>query len=661
MYYSLFISITGFLIVAEWKDRTSALDAKAEVTVQPESVVPSEGPPPLIYTKGSFFATVETGSSLIGETVEYTVVCNDGSCIKVPRRQLRHRVWHRIAFLGVTNEKQHVGLTTQAFHTEELEFWRCWHEFGRDAALAYAAADRAAVPSLVPPADQDSAKARFDATRATRRAAAAAAAAINTRAPAAPAGTVESDPAIPPCAAAVTARSLAATKPRLATDMARLDEERFGAQISHSDNATHLKSSENLYYWSEKRGDEVTTQGDDLTLEKFMSNILVEYGCPHKGKGPWDGIGAAVKTRIRNAIINEIARKSRTTPSGVITNAIEVVQHLRSVMSTPKWLSDHASKTIHEYVPLYIDQDEIVWPAGEAPEFSTFKNISSRYSFLMRPGRGRVGGARYSCWCPAHCLAFDTGEGMDNLLDIAGCKRRHLNEYEYGRGSRHGYEEATITCTQAAGQRNAKARQQELWKELKQLLLKTGADRFAAVQARVLWAEEELVHMRPGHFWACQLGDAGLLLGDASRRGSPILAGPFDRRQQWPPLEGEAGWKVAFRGIKALRYDAGECAILLRCYYHRTADDPEGLTFLRHAKVGTEILVINSCERRAVQGRQKNDFKLAPPQPPPEKRQQAARAKKNAKHQVEPPYDPKMRWRLARNLDVSTRIDCMDT
>jgi len=250
---------------------------------------------------------------------------------------------------------------------------------------------------------------------------------------------------------------------------------------------------------------------------------------------------------------------------------------------------------------------------------------------------------------------------MDNLLDIAGCKRRHLNEYEYGRGSRHSYEEATITCTQAAGQRNAKARQQELWKELKQLLLKTGADRFAAVQARVLWAEEELVHMRPGHFWACQLGDAGLLLGDASRRGSPILAGPFDRRQQWPPLEGEAGWKVAFRGIKALRYDAGECAILLRCYYHRTADDPEGLTFLRHAKVGTEILVINSCELRAVQGRQKNDFKLAPPQPPPEKRQQAARAKKNAKHQVEPPYDPKMRWRLARNLDVSTRIDCMDT
>ena len=66
----------------------------------------------------------------------------------------------QIAFLGVTNEKQHVGLTTQAFHTKELEFWRCWHKFGCDATLAYAAADRAAVPSLVPPADQDSGRAR---------------------------------------------------------------------------------------------------------------------------------------------------------------------------------------------------------------------------------------------------------------------------------------------------------------------------------------------------------------------------------------------------------------------------------------------------------------------------------------------------------------------
>ena len=76
----------------------------------------------------------------------------------------------------------------------------------------------------------------------------------------------------------------------------------------------------------------------------------------------------------------------------------------------------------------------------------------------------------------------------------------------------------------------------------------------------------------------------------------------------------------------------------------------------------SEILVINSCELRAVQGQQKNDFRLTPPQPPPQLRQQAARAKKkqSSRSEVEPSFDPKMRWRLARGLDVSTRITCKD-
>lgn len=501
----------------------------------------------------------------------------------------------------------------------------------------------------MPAAERDSAKARAEATNSTRCAAALAAAAPPAACDAAAPATV--DPAIPHCAATASARSVAAVKPQLGADLARLDEERFTAQICHSDNASHLKSSGNLHYWSEKRGDAVS-------LDEFVSQIMVEYGCPHKGKGPWDGVGAAVKTRIRNAIINEIARKAKTTPSGMITNAIEVVQHLRSVMSTPKWLSDHAGMTIHEYVPLYIDKDEIVWPAGEMPDYSTFPSISMRYSFLACPGAGRVGGARFSCWCPAHMLAFETGEGMDNLLDVVACPRRHLNRYEHGRSYRCGFEEATITCTQALGLGNAKARQKALWLELKPLLKPS---KFAAVQARVLWALEEQVHMRPGHFWACELGDAGAVLAD--RAGSPILAGPFASRQYWPPNEGEAGWKEAYRGIQRLRYDEGECALLLRCYYHRTADDAEGLTFVRWmGQQRSEILVINSCELRAVQGRQANDFKLTPPQPPPQLRQQAARAAKKKQAQgAEPPFDPKMRWRLVRELDVGTRIACKDS
>jgi hypothetical protein len=196
---------------------------------------------------------------------------------------------------------------TQAFHTEELEFWRCWHESGRDAALAYAAADRAAQPPVVPVAAIDSAKARFEATRTARKAAAAAASTPATAAP---------NPAIPAAAAATSTRALTTTKPALAANLAKLDKEHFKALFAHSDNATHLKSSGNLHYWSEKH--------EALRLDGFIEQIMVEYGCPGGGKGPWDGVGAVVKTKMRNDIINEIARKAKTTPSGQITNAREV-------------------------------------------------------------------------------------------------------------------------------------------------------------------------------------------------------------------------------------------------------------------------------------------------------------------------------------------------
>ena len=161
--------------------------------------------------------------------------------------------------------------------------------------------------------------------------------------------------------------------------------------------------------------------------------------------------------------------------------------------------------------------------------------------------------------------------------------------------------------------------------------------------------------MRPGHFWACELGDA-------DGKGSPVLAGPFAKQQWWPPAEGEAGWKREYAGISRCRYDEGDCALLLRCYFHRTADDREGLTFLRWPGKAGEKFVINSSELRAVQGRQECDFKLTPPRPPPQLRQQQARAKKKAPPQhVAPPMDPKQRYRLDRDLDRDTRKVCEAT
>lgn len=139
-----------------------------------------------------------------------------------------------------------------------------------------------------------------------------------------------------------------------------MDNELFQKLVAHSDNASHLKSSGNLHYWSLKQDELSAAAGG------FIGQILIEYGCPGKGKGPWDGIGAVVKTKVRNDIVNEVVAKQRTTASGQITSALEVAQHLRSVFSTEKWLAEHAHMRINEMVVFYIDiKDEIRWPAGD--------------------------------------------------------------------------------------------------------------------------------------------------------------------------------------------------------------------------------------------------------------------------------------------------------
>ena len=548
-YYSLLVSITSFLVASAWKDRRRALDAKTEVTVQPVDA-PEES---ICYVAGSYFAVVQEGSANIGPDVAYLVRRPDGSTEKVPRHRLRHRLWHHVAFLGVTNEKQHVATTTQTFFTRQLEFWRLWNDKGRDAAHAFAASDRASAP---PPSSSDEAgetdaaagekdaaaagetdaaaavvgasssgsfevcatvaaegsvseytsatvlslreliadrlgvgvgSVRVEATagagggvslsvvaafssegaalagqqtlEATLSSAAAAssfmsapgvvvtatpevaaaapetetdaAAAANTNAVAANGAAT----ATPPTAAAISAAAIALAIPKFGAFLAELNLEKFFAWLGHADNATHFKSSNNLHWWS-----------NQLDMFAFIRSIWIQYGCPGKGKGPWDGLGAMVKSKVRRDITNERC----LTASERIRSALEVAEHLRNLFSTPTWLSKHAHMKINEIVVFYIDKDEtdasypkFHWPTVE-PKFSTFADISKKYCFLTR-GRGRVAGRRYCCFCESCCLALedDCNDAMRPLLDIPGCKRCHLSSFK---GS-----EQTITCTAAAG------------------------------------------------------------------------------------------------------------------------------------------------------------------------------------------------------------------
>ena len=142
---------------------------------------------------------------------------------------------------------------------------------------------------------------------------------------------------------------------------------------------------------------------------------------------------------------------------------------------------------------------------------------------------------------------------------------------------------------------NAKARAKALLMKLTPLLK---AGKFAAVQACELWSTEERVHLRPGHFWACELGNA-------DGEGSPIMH-TFTKKSE--VFEASDGQK--YRG------DAGDCVLApyqaLLPSHSRGSYNATSLTFMRWQAKKGEVLLVNSTELRAVAGHQANDFVLTP-------------------------------------------------
>ena len=199
--------------------------------------------------------------------------------------------------------------------------------------------------------------------------------------------------------------------------------------------------------------------------------------------------------------------------------------------------------------------------------------------------------------------------------------------------------EQTIACRAAAGQANAKARAKVLWAELKRGLK---AGKHAAIQARTLSSTEERRHLRPGHFWACELGNA-------DGKGSPTLH-TFSRKNEYFTLSD--GNKI--------RGDPGECVLLLRRYFNRTAADLEGLTFKQEQAKKGEVLAVNSSQLRALQGHQKNDFVLRLINPP-KLRQKIARSGKKDDPTAEVEYGPRQEWGLDPDIDCDTRKVCEST
>ncbi len=65
--------------------------------------------------------------------------------------------------------------------------------------------------------------------------------------------------------------------------------------VANTRDTRDFKSKENLNLWSERPQN-----------HEWMKMVWVEFGCPGHGKGPWDGLGAMVKTKVTLDIMHDI-------------------------------------------------------------------------------------------------------------------------------------------------------------------------------------------------------------------------------------------------------------------------------------------------------------------------------------------------------------------
>ena len=105
---------------------------------------------------------------------------------------------------------------------------------------------------------------------------------------------------------------------------------------------------------------------------------------------------------------------------------------------------------------------------------------------------------------------------------------------------------------------NAKEYAKDLWSN--KLRGKVAPGKFCYIQADALWSEKERQHLRPGHGWVAELGDAG------DGKGS------FEESFSLPPR--------SWRDYKGTRFYDGESALTIKRWFHRTEDDASGCTFV---------------------------------------------------------------------------------
>ncbi len=167
---------------------------------------------------------------------------------------------------------------------------------------------------------------------------------------------------------------------------AQVQDEKFWAWKQGTDNATHFKSKENLNFWSER----------PQNHSKWLKMVWVEFGCPGHGKGPWDGLGVMVKTKVTLDIMHGKER----TMSGKKTSPILVAQHLRVTFCKKESLMEHVNTQINQVVVMYRSAEKVIRPSAP-PDVSVCKGIMSCFSFLFLGVVRHYAKRPFCCWCAA--------------------------------------------------------------------------------------------------------------------------------------------------------------------------------------------------------------------------------------------------------------------
>jgi hypothetical protein len=271
------------------------------------------------------------------------------------------------------------------------------------------------------------------------------------------------------------------------------------------------------------------------------------------------------------------------TPSGRITSPLEVAQHLRAQFCSRQWKKERMNMKINQVVVMYLDADEIVRPVAP-PDVSPVKGILSSYSFLFLGTPGHYCMRKYSCWCKPCSLVRGRGHGCvsrHKFLDVPGCLRSKLTVWKE--------EQFTVLPFQGIEQRKKRVAE---WVAKALPSVKPGV--WGCVQARTQWSTEEDAHMRPGHHWLCEFGDAGN--GTSCERQFNL-----GHRQC-----------EDYRGTRFYNTDS---ALVIKRWLNRVEEDASGLTFQEWTPdVDTSrppvAMLINSSELRAA------GFKLKEVLPP---------------------------------------------